>query len=393
MVQIDFVEMKKKDLLYILLFLFGYISSIPNLPAQNKGKFKVTIDAGHGGKDPGCIGTKKVKEKNINLAIALKLGKLIRNNYQDIEVIYTRKTDVFVPLNKRTEIANRNKCDLFISIHADAVPSKYSNSAYGAGSFTLGTAKTKENLEVAKRENSVILLEDNYQQQYQGFDPNSAESYIMFETLQSTHQSQSIQLASFIQNAFRNKAKRYDRQVRQAPYLVLKTASMPAVLVETGFLSNPKEESFLSSEEGQQKIANAIFYGFSQYKDSFDRHNSSSIKRRRDNNTQNTAKEGNLEKQRSNPNIEEKDIYQQEASTEDNIISYKVQFLSYYKKLNKGATQLKGLWPVDYYKTGNTYRYTYGNTTDYNEILRLQRNVRKKFNDAFVIKFRNGERE
>ncbi|MEG1586181.1 MAG: N-acetylmuramoyl-L-alanine amidase [Bacteroidales bacterium] len=360
------------------------------LSAQSTEKsFKIVLDAGHGGRDPGCIGPNRVKEKEVNLSVALKLGQLIEANHKDVKVIYTRKTDVFVPLIERTEIANKHKADLFISIHADAVPRKNAAGAYGAGTFTLGTAKTDENLEVAKRENAVILLEDDYQTSYQGFDPNSAESYIMFETLQGTHQTQSIQLASLIQHEFKNRAKRYDRQVRQAPYLVLKTAGMPAVLVETGFLSNHNEEKFLATTEGKNRIANAIYHGFRNYKDAFDRHNgiTASIPDNK------IISQPVSEKATARPvSSTEKKIIASAKNNQQGKIVYKVQFLSYHKKLSKGAPQLKGLWPVDYHLEKGTYRYTYGSSTNFSEITKTQQQVRKKFKDAFVVRFRNGER-
>lgn len=375
------------------LFIFLYCCLIFPTAELAAKTFTIVLDPGHGGKDPGCIGAGGTKEKTVNLGVALKLGQLIEANHKDVKVIYTRKTDVFVPLIQRTEIANKHKADLFISIHADAVPAKNAASAYGTGTFTLGTAKTDENLEVAKRENAVILLEDDYQTRYQGFDPNSAESYIMFETLQGTHQTQSIQLASLIQTEFRTRAKRHDRQVRQAPYLVLKTASMPAVLVETGFLSNRNEEKYLASTDGRNKIAAAIYHGFNSYKDAYDRHNGVTA------GAQPAYRETEIQKSTSKSNSDtekqpERKVVETKATnnTPKGKIEYRVQFLSYHKKLTKGAPQLKGLWPVDYYIENGTYRFTYGSTTDFNQITRIQRQVRGKFKDAFVIRFRDDKR-
>lgn len=380
--------MEKNFRFFTLLICF-----LPFMAFELSAKdFVVVIDAGHGGKDPGCIGKGGTKEKTVNLAISLKLGQLIEANHKDVKVVYTRKTDVFVPLIQRTEIANRHKADLFISIHADAVNS---SAAYGTGSFTLGTAKTEENLEIAKRENAVILLEDDYQTRYQGFDPNSAESYIMFETLQGTHQTQSIQLASFIQSEFKHRAKRHDRQVRQAPYLVLKTAGMPAVLVETGFLSNREEERFLASTDGKNKIASAIYHGFSSYKEAFDRHNGvKTISNRPVQNIPEQPRES--VKTTTTPKTQQvsnRKMTQTKSTTAaSGKTIYKIQFLSYHRKLQKGAAQLKGLWPVEYTVEKGTYRYTYGSTSDFNEATRIQRQVRNKFKDAFVVRYRNGER-
>ncbi|MDO5572090.1 MAG: N-acetylmuramoyl-L-alanine amidase [Bacteroidales bacterium] len=364
-------------------------------PQNNNKAFTIVIDPGHGGRDGGCRG-KILKEKNLNLNIALKVGSLIEKNMPDVRIVYTRKTDVYIELDQRTNIANKCRADLFISIHADAIPrNKNTASAYGAGTFTLGTAKTQENLEVAKRENAVILLEDNYEQRYQGFDPESTESYIMFETLQGTHQAQSILFASFIQKQFKYNAERHDRQVRQAPYLVLKTASMPAVLVEVGFLSNEKEEKYLATENGKDKIAESIYYGFKNYKENFERHNEANSVTRDSEIILDTPNDRNSNKNlssASNLRNEISNTANQSSNIKDGKIVYKVQFLSYYKKLNKGASQLKGLWPVEIVKDKDTYKYFYGETTDYNKILRSQREIRKKFKDAFVVKYKNGEK-
>lgn len=400
-----------------LLMIFLFFNVLPDtLYSQNK-KFKIVIDAGHGGRDGGCRG-RILKEKDLNLTVALKVGRLIESNHPDVQVIYTRKTDVFVELNKRAEIANQHRADLFVSIHADAIPrSKNTASAYGAGTFTLGTAKTEENLEVAKRENAVILLEDNYQKSYEGFDPNSAESYIMFETLQGIHQAQSIQFASLIQEQFRTTAQRRDRQVRQAPYLVLKETGMPAVLVEVGFLSNVQEEKFLATAEGKDKISKAIYRGFVNYKDAFDRHNqnvpkgivrpTTNVSQERPNNRQSETKSNSTadkktaastpskstasSSSKNAPSTNKAAATTPKASTSGKVV-YKVQFLSHHQKLKKGAPQLKGLWPVTIYYERGSYRYAYGETTDFNEAIRLQKKVRAKFKDAFVVRFRNGER-
>ncbi|MEG1905482.1 MAG: N-acetylmuramoyl-L-alanine amidase [Bacteroidales bacterium] len=381
---------------HYLLFILLYCCLVFPASEVSAKTFTIVLDPGHGGKDPGCIGAGGTKEKTVNLAVALKLGQLIEANHKDVKVVYTRKTDIFVPLIQRTEIANKHKADLFISIHADAVPAKNAASAYGTGTFTLGTAKTDENLEVAKRENAVILLEDDYQTRYQGFDPNSAESYIMFETLQGTHQTQSIQLASLIQTEFRTRAKRHDRQVRQAPYLVLKTASMPAVLVETGFLSNRNEEKYLASAEGRNKISAAIYHGFNSYKEAYDRHNGVTAVAQpayRETETPKSTPKSNTSTNTNKQQTDRKITETKSAkSNPKGKIEYRVQFLSYHKKLTKGAPQLKGLWPVDYYVEKGTYRFTYGSTTDFNEITRIQRQVRGKFKDAFVIRFQDGKR-
>ena len=240
--------------------------------------FVVVIDAGHGGKDPGARG-KIINEKAINLSIALKLGKLIASKHSDVRIVYTRSTDKFVELDERAEIANRNKADLFISIHTNSVAK--GNQAKGTETYTLGLARTEENLAVAMRENSAILLEDNYEQKYEGFDPNSTESYIIFEFIQNKHMQQSIALASDIQTCFAS-SRREDRGVRQAGFLVLRKTSMPSVLIEVGFISNREEERYLASESGQQQLAKAISNAFDRYKREYDVRQGTSLGKSRD---------------------------------------------------------------------------------------------------------------
>lgn len=229
----------------ICLWLLASPLCIGNLWGKD---FVVVIDAGHGGHDPGAIG-KISKEKNINLNVALKLGNLIKKNCDDVKVIYTRSRDVFIPLDRRAEIANNAKADLFISVHTNALAKN--RTAKGASTWTLGLAKSDANLEVAKRENSVILYESDYQTRYAGFNPNSAESYIIFEFMQDKYMEQSVHLASLVQKQFRHTCKRVDRGVHQAGFLVLKASAMPSILVELGFISTPEEERYLNSEASQ----------------------------------------------------------------------------------------------------------------------------------------------
>lgn len=253
---------------YTILFIAAvcfFVAGVKNTVAGPEVDTKlnvVVIDPGHGGKDSGASSA-GVKEKDIVLAIALKLGKLIEDTYPDVKVIYTRKTDVFIPLHERARIANKNKADLFISIHANYVGVK---SVSGAETFVLGNSRIDENLDIVKKENSVILLEDDYSTTYEGFDPNSSESYIMFETIQGEYLEQSLQFASFIQNHFKIKANRADRGVKQNIFLVLRETTMPSVLVETGFISNEKERLYMNSEEGRNNLSEAIFKAFGNYK-------------------------------------------------------------------------------------------------------------------------------
>ena len=225
--------------------------------------FTLVIDAGHGGKDPGAAG-RKSKEKNINLAVALELGRLVAKNCPDVKVVYTRKTDVFVELDERARIANKAKADLFISIHVNSTAARV--GPQGTETYTLGMHRAADNLEVAKRENSVITLESNYEQRYEGFDPKSSESYIIFELMQDQNMEKSVRLARLIQQQMRSSAKRVDKGVFQAGFLVLRATSMPSALVELGYINNPTEELYLTSKDGQAALARSIYNAFVQYK-------------------------------------------------------------------------------------------------------------------------------
>jgi N-acetylmuramoyl-L-alanine amidase len=257
-------------------FLYGLFASLfclvffspESMSGQSfKGQLKtVVIDPGHGGNDPGTV-VAGVMEKDIVLSIALRLGNKIKYEYPEVKVIYTRSKDIFIPLYERAAIANRNKADVFISIHANYFSQPYIN---GTETFTLGLHRSQDNLEVAKKENSVILLEDNYKTNYQGFDPRETESYIMFENMQSEYQLQSIELAASIQNEFTKNLPWKHRGVKQAGLLVLRETSMPAVLVETGFISNPTERKFLVSDSGKEKISESVFKAFTDYKKMID---------------------------------------------------------------------------------------------------------------------------
>jgi N-acetylmuramoyl-L-alanine amidase len=233
-------------------------------PAESVG-FKletIVIDPGHGGKDPGTHG-KKTKEKDIALKISLKLGEYIEKNLPDVKVIYTRKDDKYVSLDERADMANRQKAQLFICIHANSLPGA---TAYGTETYVMGLHKDKGNFEVAKRENEVILMDENYKERYEGFDPKSPESYILFTLSQSAYQESSLRFAQKVEQQFKTKAGRYSRGVKQAGFLVLWRTSMPSVLIETGFLSYGKEEGFLASDSGQDLIASGIYRAFKDYK-------------------------------------------------------------------------------------------------------------------------------
>ena len=225
--------------------------------------YTLVIDAGHGGKDPGAQ-IKTAKEKNINLAVALAFGKLVEQNCKDVKVVYTRKTDVFVALDQRANIANRAKADLFVSIHTNATAAKV--GPRGAEPYTLGMHRAADNLAVAKRENSVITLESNYEKKYEGFDPNSSESYIIFELIQDKNMESSVKLAGLIQKQFRTTAKRVDKGVHQAGFLVLRETSMPSVLVELGYINNTSEAAYLTSKSGVNALAKSLYNAFVAYR-------------------------------------------------------------------------------------------------------------------------------
>ena len=381
-----------------LLFLLF----IANVTYAIGSRFVVVIDAGHGGKDTGAT-RGGYKEKDINLGVVLALGQLIERNHKDVKVVYTRKSDVFVDLDKRADIANKAKANLFISVHTNSTAAK-STSVSGADTYILGLARSEENLQVAKRENSVILLEDNYKTKYEGFDPNSPESYIIFEFMTNTFMEQSLQFASFVQSDFRNVAKRVDRGVRQAGFLVLRKTSAPSVLIELGFINNQSEAQFLSTKSGQQSMATAIYSGFRKYKRDFDKKQGKlvvestevedisfddveeeTIAVKNDQNEGRISQVSVSEKVRNNTASSNKKI-------EKDQIEYRVQFLVSPRKLSGNSPALKGLSPVSFYKDGSVYRYTYGSTTNFNEITKIQNQVRLKFKDAFVIRMKNGKR-
>ena len=338
----------------------------------------VVIDPGHGGKDTGA-GVGNALEKNIVLDIALKLGNLIKSNYPETKVIYTRDKDVFIPLYKRAVIANKNNADLFISIHANYVNSKY---VQGAETFVLGQHRSQDNLEVAKKENSVILLEDDYSTTYEGFDPNSPESYIMFELVQDEYLEQSVMLASVIQDQFRESAKRKDRSVKQAGFLVLRQTTMPSVLVEVGFLNNTSERNYLMSESGRSNMAHSIYTAFEDYKRKIEEKSSFTIV------TQNS--EENVESiNAENPKLEAPLIQSKINEESTNKIYYSVQIAASKNYLKEKPSNFKGERNIFNVYSENIYRYYSGKHTSYNKALEEKKRLQKKFNDAFIVAFEN----
>ena len=369
---------------YIIILLCAVWSALPLVHSRAEGRdFTVVIDPGHGGRDPGAIG-RKGKEKNINLNVALKLGKLIQDNCKDVRIVYTRQKDVFVALDRRAQIANNAKADLFISIHTNSVAR--GRTVRGTETYTLGLHRTDDNLEVAKKENSVILIESDYEQRYAGFNPNSSESYIIFEFLQDKNMEKSVDFATLIQRQFKTTAKRIDKGVHQAGFLVLRETTMPGVLVELGYISTPDEERYLLTEAGTDALAKSIYRAFASYKEQHDTPSARSkepIPVRQAESKPAPAKE----KPRTATPAKEK---QAQASKGKPV--FKIQILTSDKKLKPGNKQFKGLSPVNHYQEKGLYKYTYGESTDYNKVLRTKRQIASKFKGAFIIAFKDGKK-
>lgn len=404
---------------YLSVVLLFWLFSPAVFPAVREHKFVLVVDPGHGGRDAGAVG-RFSKEKNINLKVALAFGKLVEDNCPDVKVIYTRKKDVFIPLQRRADIANENKADLFISIHTNALPK--GRIAYGTETYTLGMGRAEENLEVAKRENSVITYESNYEEVYQGFNPNKVESYIIFELLQDKNMEQSVELARSIQQQYVQHAGRKNKGVHQGGLLVLRNTSMPAVLTELGFISTPAEEQFLNSEAGVRKLSRSLFNGFLNYRRKYDKHagpmpekivEAEPEKPVKAENTVQAAKEDKAEKPASPTTATGTKATGAKAATAPNQRSanrqadgevvrerveapplpiFKVQLLVSSKPLKSNDRQFKGIRPVDCYREKGLYKYTYGNTSHYQEIKKMHRQVSAKLSGTFIVAFLNGER-
>ena len=335
------------------LFLIALILSSSVFYAQKT--YTVVLDAGHGGKDPGNLGNGFV-EKKIALKVALLVGKKLSEN-KDINVIYTRKNDSYPPLWKRGEIANKAKADLFVSIHCDSY--KPRPAAHGAGTFVLGLRGNQKNLEVAKRENAVILLEDDFKDRYKGFDPNSAESVIGLSLLQEENLDKSLAIASLIQNNFKLKLKRLDRKVKQDNFQVLRETIMPSVLVELGFLTNKKEGKYLNSKKGQQQMSAAIADAIENYIS----------------------------------NLKLNTVIDEVVDKNVNTIEYKIQIASGKNKIATKSYNFKGLKNVQRVKVGNFYKYYSGITNKHKEALKsLKKAKQKGYKSAFMVAFKNGKK-
>lgn len=373
----NIINFRPFSFLLALSFLLLLTSS---LSENKKGKDAVIktviIDAGHGGKDPGAVG-KTAYEKDIALAIALKLGNYISTTYPEIKVVYTRTTDVFVELYKRAEIANRHQADLFISIHVNA---NVKTDVQGTSTYVMGVNRIQQNIDVATRENSVILKEEGYEEQYGGFDPNSPESYIIFSLRQNTYMEKSLQFAAFVQNQFRERAHRIDRGVKQAALIVLWNSTMPAVLIETGFISNPEEEQFLITKEGQDYIASAIFRAFRDYKNTLE-----------GNYLAVTEFESNTNAVVADTTVESTNFVEIVPPEIPDIV-FKVQIKSSSRPIDFNSHIFRGIENIEEIRINNSYKYVVGNETDFDAAVELQNQIRNKIPDAFVVAFKNGEK-
>ncbi len=378
----------------------------------------IVIDAGHGGHDPGAIGVSKSNEKDVVLDVALRLGKQIQQHYPDVKVVYTRTTDVFVELYKRAEIANRNKADLFISLHCNSSPNA---SAYGTETFVMGVDKTNANMAIAQKENASILKETDYENNYEGFDPYTPESYIIFSLLQNVYLSQSTHFASMVQKRFKNDLNRMDRGVKQAPFLVLWRTTMPSVLIELGFLSNRTEEAYLLSEKGKNELAQSIRRAVGQLieegggsealteKDSENRSGKEAEKASEKvtekvsdkpaNGTKNTAAPTRKEEKPvaapSGAETAPSAVASQNAQTAEPVegVVYKVQIATSAQRKPTDDWAFRGLPAVQCQQSGERYVYTAGEERTYAAIQEVLKTVREKgYKDAFVIALYKGGR-
>ena len=381
------------------------------MAAANR-KFTLCIDAGHGGKDTGAPGSISV-EKTINLNVALAFGRYVERNCPDVSVVYTRRTDVFVPLYERAEIANRRKADLFLSVHTNALRGNHTMRGFETYTLGDGTSHAKEtNLEVAKRENSVILLEKDYQQHYVGFDPNSPESNIMFEFIQDKNLTRSIEFAKMIQTQVCRAANRPNKGVHQQNLAVLRLTSMPACLIELGYISTPSEERLLNSKDQVDNIVRGLYNAFVQYKNKYDTGMTIPYKPISDPAPE-PQPDKRIDKAADTGNNQAADAPAETRSTDNNPVQasakqqppkaptgkvdnarpvFKVQILVSQRRLKPSDQNFKGLEGCDSYEEAGMVKYTYGASNNYNEIYRLRKEILDKFPGAFIIAFKNGEK-
>jgi N-acetylmuramoyl-L-alanine amidase len=385
----------------------------------------VVIDAGHGGKDPGTV-VGIAKEKNVVLDIALKLGKLIRQNQKNIKVVFTRDGDYFIPLMDRPQIANKINASLFISIHANYCKSPEVN---GTETYVLGLHRTEDNLDVAKKENSVILLEDDYSTRYEGFNPNLSESYIMFELMQDAYLDQSLRFASILQSNFKEQAQRHDREVRQAGFLVLRETSMPSVLIETGYLSNKKENNFLLTDAGRSEIAQSIYISLVNYLNKIDAKDNIAIQPKDEgiadtgksqkvkitkaeikseveaSNSKNIdyktkTKSPTLEKPKdikepsARKNIPENNVSADkipEQKVSANTMTYAIQIYLLSKRANIDSKVFKGISPIKEVMANGKYKYFCYESESFEVVKSNFATVKTYFPDAFIVSIKNNQ--
>ena len=380
---------KKRFLLFLLIFFIGSVAW-----AQNSQKtFKVVIDAGHGAHDPGCIGS-QINEKTVNLSMALKVGKLIEEHCPDVKVIYTRKTDVFVELYRRAQIANNAHADLFISFHCNASENPAGN---GVETYVMGLSKSEANQAVARKENSAILMEKNYQNNYDGFNPNSPESYVIFSLYSSAYLNKSIILADKVQKNLVNTSHLTDRGVKQANYWVLYKVAMPSILIEMGFLSNPHDQSYLIQQANQNKLAASIYNAFVDYLEVV-------------NNTKHAHLpiNGTAPTTPSTPATAPDTVIAQTAepvtpvtpaadtvannTDNSNDIRFKIQILASPVKLKANDSRIQNIPALGYYEENGLWKYTAGNETSYEAANELLATVKKTHKDAFMIAFQGDKK-
>jgi N-acetylmuramoyl-L-alanine amidase len=373
--------LNKRFLSLILVYLGGIFFTAASYATDEPTEKLdvVVIDAGHGGHDPGATGT-RAKEKDIVLGIALKLGNYIEQNIPDVKVIYTRKTDVFVELHERANIANRNHADLFISIHANWWSNPRTN---GAETFIMGTSHDERNLQVAMKENSVITLEEDYETNYEGFDPNSAESYIIFNLMQKTYTYQSAEFADLVQDQFRERARRNDRGVKQERFLVLWRTSMPSVLIETGFITNSTEQKYLMSKSGQEYLASAIYRAFKDYKNNIESNSSAQV---------------SIPDPRKTDEVPAYEANRPETvllnATDPKLTKgtfYMIQVLTTTRERSLDDISFADYGHVAEFKANNLYKYAVGKSDSFESISGMVPQVREAFPGAFVIAVRDGK--
>ena len=399
---------KKITLIWVVLWMLTMTSFAANR------NFTLVIDAGHGGHDAGARGAISM-EKNINLSVALQFGRYVEKYMPEVRVIYTRKTDKFVSLIERANIANRANADLFISVHTNALPA--GKIARGFETYTLGMHRAKDNLDVAMRENSVISMEKDYKQTYQGFDPKSSESYIIFEFIQGKNMERSVELARMIQRKVCDNANRPDKGVHQAGFLVLRETSMPSCLIELGFITTPDEERILNNSDRVNDIAKSIYDGFAQYRNKYDKRvtvpyrplQSGDVEELKEQESQHQVepqRKNEAQKKvevlkktealkRTEPQkkveVQKRVVAQKKPEPKDAPV-FKLQIFVSDRILRKGDAHFKGETDYESFREGNLVKYTMGASSNYNEIYRLRKSLQEKFPEAFIIAFKNGQK-